>query len=75
LQAKNDMALNGSESGPTALLMVLAVLVHGKIDSPFVHLLLRRLNPQTIFQFKSQTIFICQYMAQNSLLLSLPQKD
>jgi hypothetical protein len=61
LQAKNDMALNGSESGPTALLMVLAVLDHGKIDSPFVHLLLRRLNSQTIFYLLvySKTIYFC----------------
>jgi hypothetical protein len=38
LQAKNDMALNGSESALTALLMVLVALDHGKIDSPFVPL-------------------------------------
>jgi hypothetical protein len=74
LQAKNDMALNGSESAPTALLMVLAVLDHRKIDSPFVHLLLRRLNSQTIFQFNSQTIFYLLVYSKTICFCACPEK-
>jgi hypothetical protein len=86
LQAKNDMALNGSESALTALLMVLVALDHGKVDSPFVPLfcsllitfcspvpsLITFCSPFTEARSNSQTVF--QFNSQTIFYLPVYSK-